>query len=337
MSVPSYCRSCGARLGVMDRVYCPAMRCQEEARVESFRVKSVGQARILDDFEYNDVSAMPKERLLALLDEDARKYDLDDPTPDLGFMTSFVVLTEKVKKHAWDDCAKFLAEREEIIQRIEAAKQESSRRGLAAWKGGQARTALSEAAKIAKSSSYGKLIRKIDVEDGKIARDESSSYAGGVGGWGDPYAEDLRIAEITRGVRAYVPPGFYGGRTEDLRTLPSATAARSLNDQVFMAFGPMHVAPNATTFFQVMPQFPFRCTRMLIARDVAPHFVINDLRVGNDLIFGINSIPAGAFVEDAIGIAISFDVVVGILLTMSVLNTSRETRAFSAALCGSRR
>ena len=131
MSAVGYCRSCGTRLGPMDRVYCSAMRCQEEARAEvmSARFRAISSELGLGDSE--DVSAMPKERLLALLDEDTRKYKLDGSSPDLGYMTDFVLLIEKVKKHPWDDCAKFLAEREEIKRKIESSLKENAESKLA--------------------------------------------------------------------------------------------------------------------------------------------------------------------------------------------------------------
>jgi hypothetical protein len=124
MTLPSFCKSCGERLGAMDRDYCPAPRCQERARADAMRAR---RPRILDDFEY-DAGGMPKERLLALLAEDAKKYGCDpsgEAVSDLGHMTDFVLLTEKVKKHPWDDCAKFLAEREEIKRKIEGARRKA--------------------------------------------------------------------------------------------------------------------------------------------------------------------------------------------------------------------
>ena len=93
------------------------------------RFREISSELGLGDSE--DVSAMPKKRLLALLDEDTRKYKLDGSTPDLGYMTDFVLLTERVKKHPWDDCAKFLAEREEIKRKIEASLKKNDELKLA--------------------------------------------------------------------------------------------------------------------------------------------------------------------------------------------------------------
>ncbi len=104
-----------------------------------------------------------------------------------------------------------------------------------------------------------------------------------------------------------------------------------------MSFGPVNVMPGATVTFQATPQLSFRCTRMLIGREVAPHFVIHDLRVGNDSITGMKPIPAGAFVEEAIGIAFCLDVIVGLILSMTVENTSKEARVFGASLRGAKR
>ena len=117
MTMPSFCRSCGNRLGDMDRVYCSAAPCQEKARSE---VVSARFRAISSELEEEDVSAMPKERLLALLGKDCEKYS-EGPAADLGYMTDFVLLTEKVKKHPWDDCAKFLVERNVILEKIRNA------------------------------------------------------------------------------------------------------------------------------------------------------------------------------------------------------------------------
>lgn len=86
---------------------------------------------ISSELEAEDVTAMPKERFLALLDKDARKYGLDGSSPDLGYMTDFTLLREKVKKHPWDDCAKFLAEREEIKRKIETSLKNNDESKLA--------------------------------------------------------------------------------------------------------------------------------------------------------------------------------------------------------------
>jgi hypothetical protein len=247
MTMPSYCRSCGVRLRIMDRVYCAAPSCQEEARIEV--MGSSGRFRAIESelgFGAEDVSSMPKERLLALLDKDARKYDLEGSSPDLGYMTSFVVLSEKVRKHPWDDCAKFLAERSEIIRRIEVTEQ------------------AAKAQANAKAS---------------VDRTEKS-----------------------RGV---------------YETLDAA-----------MSFGPLGIDPGVTMVLQTMPQRRFRCTKMSIGHEIAPYFLIHELRVGKDWV--MNSIPARAFVEDSVGVGLSFDVIVGSLMTMIVENTSREKRMFAA-------
>jgi hypothetical protein len=215
MSIPSYCRLCGVRLGVMDRVYCAASSCQEEARIEV--MGSSGKFRVISPefgLGTENVSLMPKDRLLALLDKDARKYDLEGSSPDLGYMTSLVLLIEKVKKHPWDDCGKFLAERSEIIRRIEVTEQ---------------------------------------------------------------------------AVKAQASAKSFVDRTEKSRGVYESFNAA-------MSFGPLYIHPDAMTVLTMMPPRSFRCTKMSIDREIAPHFLIHELRVGKGWVMRL--VPASAFVED---------------------------------------
>src|SRR5271156_6531436 len=100
--IPNFCRSCGNRLEPLDRVYCSKVWCQSHARAAALQSVAIrtGETVIL----------MPKERLLKMLEEDSRKYSPEGVTPDIGYMTSYSILIEKVMKHPWDDCSKFLIE-----------------------------------------------------------------------------------------------------------------------------------------------------------------------------------------------------------------------------------
>lgn len=340
MAMPSFCRSCGERLGAMDRVYCSALRCQEKARTE---VMSARFRAISSELEEQDVSAMPKERLLAMLDGDARKYDLGSTSPDLGYLADFVLLIEKVKKHPWDDCAKFLVERNAIVEKIAIAKLKAiaTRPQLV---GSQSGSVIAPPVRLV---PYGRVLKdrvitKSDVESGRY-----------VGGLGDPFVDDLRLARVVYGDEGYYGDRFeeaptselelrryykqdFSGRTEPLRFPPSARRPAP-RDEVFLGFGPVCIGPGETMIFQAMPQFSFRCTRMLIGSDIAPYFAIIDLRVGRDSIMAVNPIPATAFTETAIGIALGLDVVVGLLLVMEVQNTSQESYAFAATFYGTKR
>lgn len=88
--VPKFCRGCGGKLGVMERVYCARAGCQEKAR------------------EACAPGAMPKHVLLEMLATDAPKLT------DASRRAALANLIEAVKAHPWDDCSTFLAKRAAI-------------------------------------------------------------------------------------------------------------------------------------------------------------------------------------------------------------------------------
>ena len=126
--IPNYCRSCGYRLEGMERVYCAKTRCQELARAAALLATRkddplIRDRKVVHEFEV----AMPKELLLKKLEEEAHQHSLEGKSPDLGFMADYVLLIEKIKRHSWDDCSKFLAERSEIKRRMDEAKKAKTR------------------------------------------------------------------------------------------------------------------------------------------------------------------------------------------------------------------
>lgn len=269
------------------------------------------------ELEAEDVSAMPKERLLGMLDKDARKYGLESPSADLGYMTAFTLLREKVKKHPWDDCAKFLAERAEILQKIETAKTKVIKDGVLT--GSSAGPAY-----VIKNRT----IKKEDFENGfYVDEDRFSGYPSGE--TFDKYSDAYPSV-----VRRPTSEGFSGERFEPLN-FPRLVSRYS--SDVYLSFGPMLVLPGQVMTFQALPQFSFGCTRLLIPSYLAPGFRIHDLRVGRDSLMRANPISALAFSENAVGLSISLDVVVGLILTLMVENVSQDACMFSAALCGVKR
>lgn len=103
-----------------------------------------------------------------------------------------------------------------------------------------------------------------------------------------------------------------------------------------IGFGPTLVTAKSTAIFQAQPQVVFRGTRLIIPSSLAENFVINDIRVGRDSQkISAASIPATAFSELAVGVHLGLDTATpGILITLSVTNTSSEDQTFSGALIG---
>lgn len=82
--VPKFCRGCGSKLEVMERVYCARAGCQEQAR---------GAVAL---------GAMPKNKLLEMIDAAATQ------PIDVSRRDSLMELRRAVEAHSWDDCSTFL-------------------------------------------------------------------------------------------------------------------------------------------------------------------------------------------------------------------------------------
>jgi hypothetical protein len=288
---------------------------------------------ISSELEGQDVSAMPKERLLALLESDRSKYGSEARSQRsldyLERVQDLVDLVEEVKKHPWDDCAKFLAERGEILQAIERTKAVAKTRPNLV--GSSAGPAIATRGPL-RLAPYGRVIKdrvitKSDVERGRWG-DEGYSGARGM-------MMMFFDSEVREEDRRYYKQD-YSGRVETLRYPPRPSPSEERLGEVLMGFGPMNILAGSTMILQVMPQFSFRCTRLLIGSMTAPHFAIVELRSGGDSIMNMNPIPATAFTENVVGVALGMDVVAGLQLMMAVLNTSQESRTFAATLSGTR-
>lgn len=106
--------------------------------------------------------------------------------------------------------------------------------------------------------------------------------------------------------------------------------------EFIIGFGPTPVNANSTATFQAQPQLVFRGSRLIIPSTLANNFVVNDIRVGKDSqAVSANAIPAAAFSELGVGVALGLDTATpGILITLLVSNTTGGNQTFSAALIG---
>jgi len=103
-----------------------------------------------------------------------------------------------------------------------------------------------------------------------------------------------------------------------------------------IGFGPTIILANSTAIFQAQPQLIFRGSRLIVPSALANNFSINDIRVGKDSqAVSSNPIPAAAFSELAVGVNLGLDTATpGIIITISVSNTTAAQQTFSAALIG---
>lgn len=103
-----------------------------------------------------------------------------------------------------------------------------------------------------------------------------------------------------------------------------------------IGFGPTVILANSTAIFQAQPQLIFRGSRLIVPSALANNFSINDIRVGKDSqAVSANPIPAAAFSELAVGVNLGLDTATpGIIITISVSNTTAAQQTFAAALIG---
>jgi hypothetical protein len=103
-----------------------------------------------------------------------------------------------------------------------------------------------------------------------------------------------------------------------------------------IGFGPVVILANSTAIFQAQPQLIFRGSRLIVPSALANNFSINDIRVGKDSqAVSANPIPAAAFSELAVGVNLGLDTAVpGIIITISISNTTAAQQTFAAALIG---
>ncbi len=103
-----------------------------------------------------------------------------------------------------------------------------------------------------------------------------------------------------------------------------------------IGFGPTVILANSTAIFQAQPQLIFRGSRLIIPSALANNFSLNDIRVGKDSqAVSSNPVPAAAFSELAVGVNLGLDTATpGIIITISVSNTTAAQQTFSAALIG---
>jgi hypothetical protein len=157
------------------------------------------------------------------------------------------------------------------------------------------------------------------------------------------------MGQMHHGRNPWAPPGFpwagigygpygyaastpypYSGYPHVVNTPPTQVR------EFVIGFGPTVILANSTAIFQAQPQLIFRGSRLIVPSALANNFSINDIRVGKDSqAVSANPIPAAAFSELAVGVNLGLDTATpGIIITISVSNTTAAQQTFSAALIG---
>jgi hypothetical protein len=147
-----------------------------------------------------------------------------------------------------------------------------------------------------------------------------------------PRGRHHRWAPIGYGPYGYAAstPYPYSGYPHVVNTPPTQVR------EFVIGFGPTVILANSTAIFQAQPQLIFRGSRLIVPSALANNFSINDIRVGKDSqAVSANPIPAAAFSELAVGVNLGLDTATpGIIITISVSNTTAAQQTFSAALIG---
>jgi len=152
---------------------------------------------------------------------------------------------------------------------------------------------------------------------------------GGGGPWSPPGFGWSPIGYGPYGYAASTPYP-YSGFPHVVNTPPTQVR------EFVIGFGPTVILANSTAIFQAQPQLIFRGSRLIVPSALANNFSINDIRVGKDSqAVSANPIPAAAFSELAVGVNLGLDTATpGIIITISVSNTTAAQQTFSAALIG---
>lgn len=103
-----------------------------------------------------------------------------------------------------------------------------------------------------------------------------------------------------------------------------------------LGFGSTSVAGLGSANINVQPQVIFRPERLVIPSNVAPDFLITDIKIGkNSQLVSTGALPAVMFSESAFGVRLKMDTAqVSMFVTISVTNQSPHARNFQGGLVG---
>lgn len=103
-----------------------------------------------------------------------------------------------------------------------------------------------------------------------------------------------------------------------------------------LGLGSTSVFGNSSANINVQPQVIFRPERLVVPSNVAPDFLLTDIKVGkNSQLASTGAVPAVAFTETAFGVRLKMDTAqISMFVTISVTNQNANARNFQGVLIG---
>jgi hypothetical protein len=116
-----------------------------------------------------------------------------------------------------------------------------------------------------------------------------------------------------------------------LRSVPPRNAR-----EYALGLGSTSVTGNSSANINVQPQVIFRPERLVVPSNIAPDFLITDIKVGkNSQLVSTGALPAVMFTEQAFGVRLKMDTAqISMFVTVSVTNQNPLARNFQGGLVG---
>ena len=116
-----------------------------------------------------------------------------------------------------------------------------------------------------------------------------------------------------------------------LRSVPPRNAR-----EYALGLGSTSVAGLSSANINVQPQVIFRPERLVVPSNIAPDFLITDIKVGkNSQLVSTGALPAVMFTESAFGVRLKMDTAqISMFVTISVTNQNPVARNFQGGLVG---
>jgi len=118
-------------------------------------------------------------------------------------------------------------------------------------------------------------------------------------------------------------------------TLLRSVAPRSSREYA-LGLGSTTVPGNSSANINVQPQVIFRPERLVVPSNLAPFFLITDIKVGkNSQLVSTGALPAVMFTENAFGVRLKMDTAqISMFVTISVTNQNGQSQQFQGGLVG---
>jgi hypothetical protein len=116
-----------------------------------------------------------------------------------------------------------------------------------------------------------------------------------------------------------------------LRSLPPRSSR-----EYALGLGSTNVAGSSSANINVQPQVIFRPERLVIPSNIAPDFLITDIKVGkNSQLVSTGALPAVGFTETAFGVRLKMDTCqISMFVTLTVTNQNVVAKNFQGMIVG---